>query len=187
MLSLWRRCWGDQMVIRGAGWLAVLLGLASPAPVEGCRLALLLALDVSGSVTPSADLLQRQGLARALLAPAVSEAVLRGEPVALRGVEWVDAFYQRPLLPEWHMIRNEEDLRRVGEAVDLPRAPGLDRSRRKTALGEALAHAHQSFDQGPNCGARTPDVSCAMAEVMRDDCHLRSTCRCPGAPSRRTL
>ena len=147
------------MVIRCAGWLAVLLGLASPAPAEGCRLALVLALDVSGSVSPLDDLLQRQGLSRALLAPTVSEAFLNGDPVALHVFEWADASYQRPLMPDWTMIQSEEDLAHVAEAIDAPRALGPDRSRRKTALGEALAHAHRTFDQGPDCRARTLDVS----------------------------
>jgi hypothetical protein len=147
------------MVTRCAEWLAVLVGLASPAPAEGCRLALLLALDVSGSVSPSDDLLQRQGLARALLAPEVSEAFLRGDPVALHVFEWADASYQTPLLPDWQMIRDEEDLARVAEAIEVTRALGLDRSHRRTALGEALAHAHQMLDQGPDCRGKTLDVS----------------------------
>jgi hypothetical protein len=60
--------------------------------------------------------------------------------------EWGDASYQRPLLPDWQMIRDEEDLARVAEAIEATLVPGLDRSRRRTALGEALAHAHQMLD-----------------------------------------
>ena len=56
------------MAIRAAWSLATLLGLASPALAEDCRLALVLALDVSGSVDAQEDLLQREGLAHALLA-----------------------------------------------------------------------------------------------------------------------
>lgn len=147
------------MIVRSAGWLAVLLGLASPAPAESCRLALLLALDVSASVSSTDDLLQRQGLARALMSPAVSEAFLGGDPVALQVFEWAGSSYQRPLLPDWQMIRAESDLARVAEAIKVPLSPTLDRSRRRTALGEALAFARESFDRAPECRARTLDVS----------------------------
>ncbi|MGB2892021.1 MAG: DUF1194 domain-containing protein, partial [Albidovulum sp.] len=53
------------------GLLALLA--AGPAAAE-CRLALLLALDISASVDEREDALQRGGLARALLAPAVQDA-----------------------------------------------------------------------------------------------------------------
>ena len=69
------------MAIRGTWALLALLGLAAPASGEDCRLALVLALDVSGSVDPMEDRLQREGLARALLAPEVVQAFLRDEPV----------------------------------------------------------------------------------------------------------
>ena len=147
------------MLVRSAGWLAVSLGLATPAPAENCRLALLLALDVSASVSPADDLLQRQGLARALLSPAVSDALLGSDPVALQVFEWAGASYQRPLLPDWQMIRTSEDLARVAQAIEVPLAPTLDRSRRRTALGQALAFAHGIFEQSPDCRARTLDVS----------------------------
>jgi hypothetical protein len=147
------------MLVRSAGWLAISLGLATPAQAENCRLALLLALDVSASVSPGDDLLQRQGLARALLSPAVSEAFLAGYPVAIQIFEWAGASYQRQLLPDWQMIRTREDLARVAKAVEVPLAPTLDRSRRRTALGKALAVAHGIFNQSPDCRARTLDVS----------------------------
>jgi hypothetical protein len=122
-------------------------------------LALLLALDASGSVTPSDDLLQRQGLAQALRSPAVSEAILRGDPVALQVFEWAGQSYQQLLLPDWQVIRTESDLARLAEIIEVPFTPAPDRSRRKTALGEALAYAHETFDQGPDCRTRTLDVS----------------------------
>lgn len=147
------------MLFRSAGWLAMSLWLATPALAENCRLALLLALDVSASVSPADDLLQRQGLARALLSPGVSDALLQGDPVALQIFEWAGVSYQRSLLPDWQMIRTREDLERVAKAIEIPLAATLDRSRRRTALGEALAFAHGLFDQSPDCRARTLDVS----------------------------
>lgn len=147
------------MLVRSARWLAMSLGLAAPALAEDCRLALLLALDISASVSPSDDTLQRQGLASALLSPAVSEAFLAGDPVALQIFEWAGVSYQRPLLPSWRMIRTSDDLERVAEALQVPLVPTLDRTRRRTAVGEALAFAHGIFEEGPDCRARTLDVS----------------------------
>ena len=71
-----------------APWSFVtLLGLTSPAMAQDCRLALVLALDVSSSVDAIEDRLQRDGLARALLAPEVVRAFVTGEPVALFAFE----------------------------------------------------------------------------------------------------
>lgn len=56
---------------------AITLGLAvlaSPIKAETCRLALALAMDISVSVDEAEDVLQRQGLAAALIAPEVQEA-----------------------------------------------------------------------------------------------------------------
>ena len=78
------------MVLRTAWGLATLLGLAAPATAQDCRLALVLALDVSGSVSAREDRLQRQGLAAALLAPEVRRAFASGDPVALYVVQWSD-------------------------------------------------------------------------------------------------
>jgi hypothetical protein len=147
------------MVVRCAGWLAILLGLGGPASGEGCRQALILALDVSGSVTISDDLLQRQGLARALLSPAVSDAFLRGDPVALQVFEWAGRSLQRTLLPDWHMIRSAEDLAEVARSIAVPSERGAERHRLRTALGAALDHALDLFEEGPDCRVRTLDVS----------------------------
>jgi Protein of unknown function (DUF1194) len=53
------------MAIHSAWGFATRLGLASPALTGNCRLALVLALDVSSSVERNEDRLQREGLARA--------------------------------------------------------------------------------------------------------------------------
>ncbi|MEM7520503.1 MAG: DUF1194 domain-containing protein, partial [Pseudomonadota bacterium] len=64
---------------------ALALFMLLPASAwANCRLALLLALDVSSSGDPSEDALQRGGLAKALAAPEVVEAFFAvDQPVAL--------------------------------------------------------------------------------------------------------
>lgn len=100
------------------GWVT-LLGLALAAPAKGgeCRLALVLALDVSESVDATEDRLQRHGLARALLAPEVARAFLLGEPVALFVFEWASPPYQADVTPTWQVIHSEDDLARVAAAI----------------------------------------------------------------------
>ena len=101
------------MAGRAAWGLATLLALASPALAQECRLALVLALDVSSSVDRSEDRFQREGLARALMAPEVVRAFLAGAPVALYVFEWSGPFHHVTLPPGWQMVETEEDLTRI--------------------------------------------------------------------------
>ncbi|MCV2873442.1 DUF1194 domain-containing protein [Defluviimonas sp. WL0050] len=142
-------------MVRAALTLAFCLA-AAPA-VAGCRLALLLALDVSASVDRDEDLLQRQGLARALLAPAVEEAFLAfgDDHVALAVYEW-SGRHQQDLLLDWTVITGAEDLA-VAAATVATSERGHDDM--PTALGYALGHAASLFERAPDCTARKLDVS----------------------------
>ena len=140
-------------MIRAA--LTVALALV-PAPVLACRLALLLALDVSSSVNQREYLLQRNGLAAALVAPEVVRAFLASpEPVAIAAFEWSGQNNQSLVLP-WQLIHSEADLlaaaTRIGQTTrsetDFP-----------TALGYALGHASKLLRQAPDCIRQTIDVS----------------------------
>lgn len=140
-----------------AALLAFLLALL-PAVVgaQECRLALVLALDVSSSVDAEEDRLQREGLAAALLAPEVVEAALQGGTVALHAFEWSGIRTQVPLLPGWLMIENEGNLRAAAEAV---RASRRSTVALPTAVGNALGFAADLLRDGPPCGRRTVDVA----------------------------
>jgi hypothetical protein len=148
--------------MRGAAALAALLLLASGAPLgaqpeaQECRLALVLALDVSSSVDVEEDRLQREGLAAALVAPEVVRAALGGEPVALHVFEWSGIRTQVPLLPGWRVIEGEEDLRAVAVAVAGSRRSTVALP---TALGNALGFAADLLRDGPPCRRRTVDVA----------------------------
>ncbi|SES31479.1 Protein of unknown function [Tranquillimonas rosea] len=138
-------------------WLAVAALCLAPLPAAACRLALLLALDVSSSVDPAEDALQRQGLARALRSEAVREAMfaLPAEPVALAAFEWSGRDQQAMLLT-WRMIATPADL----EAA----AAVIGDSRRRytqfpTALGYAMGHAARVMERAPACLFHTIDVS----------------------------
>jgi len=145
-MNLWRRR------------LALLLCLL-PVPAagaDGCRLALVLALDVSASVDAQEDALQRGGLARALIAPEVEEAFLaEGAPVWLTVFEWSGPRTATGVL-DWLEIASPEDLQLAAAAI-----AGSKRSRddMPTALGYALGYAAGRFQHGPDCDAQTVDVS----------------------------
>jgi hypothetical protein len=147
------------MAIHATCGLATLLGLASPAFAGDCRLALVLALDVSASVDSHEDRLQREGLAGALVAPEVVRAFLAGAPVALYVFEWSGPLHQVTVLPGWQLVDSEEDLVRIGAALAGRSGSGADRYYQTTAVGSALAYAATALKGAPSCWARTVDIS----------------------------
>ena len=149
------------MAARFAWGLSAVLGLACPALAGDCRLALVLALDVSGSVNEVEDRLQCEGLAQALVAPEVERAFLAGEPVALYVFQWAGEDVQVTLGPGWQMIRSEEDLAHVAAVIlsnkETPSGPWPPPM--ATAMGAALGHAARGLNDAPACGARTVDMA----------------------------
>lgn len=137
--------------------LALLAGAMSPAPALACRLALVLAVDISSSVDAEEDRLQRDGLANALLATEVQAAFLADPefPVALAVFEW-SGTYNQVLLLDWMMIRTSDDLADAASAIRRS-----ERSFREfpTAIGQALVFASDLFQRAPPCEAKTIDIS----------------------------
>jgi len=125
-------------------------------PAEACRLALLLALDVSSSVDASEDALQRGGLAAALVAPEVSQAFFAtDEPVALAIYEWSGRYNQEVIL-NWTMISSRAALLFAAEKVASSRR---SHNEFPTAMGYALGFGAGMFERAPTCWARTLDMS----------------------------
>jgi Protein of unknown function (DUF1194) len=147
------------MATRVAWGMAALLGLASPALAEDCRLALVLALDVSSSVDVAEHRLQREGLVQALLAPEVVRAFLAGDPVALYAFEWSSPSTQVSISSGWQTIAGEEDLLRIAAHLAAHRRIGRHNPHPSTGVGAALAYATTVLQEGPDCRARTVDIS----------------------------
>ena len=98
-------------------WAALLAGLVAPPAEAACRLALLLALDVSSSVDDREYALQSQGLAAALDAPEVRHAILSGGgEVALAVYEWSGRDRERLHL-DWTLLRSHADITRAVAAL----------------------------------------------------------------------
>lgn len=126
--------------------------LASPA--RACDLALILAVDVSGSVDPEEYRIQMQGLAEALGDGVVAEALVRGE-AALLLMQWTGESRQVVSIP-WTHIDSPAAL-----AAFAAQVAGTPREWRNfsTALGEALDLALAEFAQAPACRRRVLDIS----------------------------
>ena len=109
--------------MRGA-WLAATLAVALAMPFDASAgygradVALVLAIDVSGSVDDSRFALQRKGIAAALESEEVAAAISGGvnQTVEIAVVEWAEE--QRLLVP-WTVLHGRDDLRswRPGCAV----------------------------------------------------------------------
>ena len=137
---------------------AVSLALVSAATAQAeCRQALVLALDVSGSVDSREYRMQLDGLAAALDHAEVRQALLAmpQAPVDLAIFEWSAPEYQRHLLP-WTSVSS-------GPVLDgiIARLRGTARAAAPpgTALGTAVRTGAALLADHPGCWIRTLDVS----------------------------
>ena len=125
-----------------------------PGMAWGCRLALVLAVDVSGSVDPEEYRIQMHGLAEALRDGVVSEALVQARAqVAL--VQWTGTTRQVVSVP-WRQITGfdaAEDL-----AADVDKAPREWRIY-STAIGDALQFILAEFSKVPECDRFVIDLS----------------------------
>lgn len=140
-----------------AAALSLAFSLTGPAAeaIE-CRLALLLALDISSSVDEEEDALQRGGLASALLAPEVAAAFFANDqPVALAVYEWSGRYNQEVLL-DWTLIDSPERLVTVSNTLASSTRSHNDFP---TAMGLALSYGAQMFERAPACAQQTLDMA----------------------------
>lgn len=134
--------------------LCLLIFLLAALPAKACELALLLAVDVSGSVDRGEYNVQMQGLADAIRDGSVSEALVRAEAeVAL--LQWTGASRQKISLP-WVKIRDFDDVDAL--AVNIESAPRVWRNF-STAIGEAIETAIGVFTTRAHCMRKIVDIS----------------------------
>ncbi len=136
---------------------AVLLAslLLLPAPARACSVALVLAMDVSGSVDAKEYALQMTGLSDALGDPLVSEALVNANAlVAL--VQWSGRSRQEVSIP-WTAIDTRADVATLrGRVLDMKRAY----RNYATAIGEVLERSVELLDAAPRrCDRRVIDLS----------------------------
>ena len=160
--------------MRRAGWLAALLflwsGATARAEAREVDLELVLAVDVSYSISRAEYELQVEGLAAAFRSPEVAAAIAGFAPrgIAVTLLQWASVGEQRQMVP-WRWVRDRPSarrlaaeiagLRRIGHKGVTAIAPAIETSRRLFA-GNGFAGARRVIDlsgdgrsnQGPTIG-----------------------------------
>ncbi|MCA0871009.1 DUF1194 domain-containing protein [Seohaeicola saemankumensis] len=125
-----------------------------PGGLAACDLALVLAVDVSGSVDAGEYRIQMGGLAEALRDPVVSEALVRARARVLL-MQWSGASRQQTTI-DWTTVDSFAASDRLADRVE--ENPRVWRNF-STAVGEALQHGLAAFDTAGPCARRLIDVS----------------------------
>ncbi|MPZ34150.1 MAG: DUF1194 domain-containing protein [Rhodospirillales bacterium] len=139
--------------------LGLALTLASPAvrAAEPVDLLLVLAADVSRSVTEPKFKLQREGAAAAITHPDVVKAIISGpnRRIAICFVEWATAGQQNVVV-DWTLIGDGESARSFGgKLVELPRSFSGS-----TSISHAIDFAVIQLERAPfRAERRVVDVS----------------------------
>ncbi|MFK7869253.1 MAG: DUF1194 domain-containing protein [Roseobacter sp.] len=145
------------LVLTGVRALVMLMVFGQMAEAKSCRLALVLALDVSGSVDPTEYAQQVTGLAAALDHPDIRALILNdtSAPVSLAVYEWSSRNHQYLIQP-WIDLEGPAAL---DAAIARIQAHRKVRAGLKTALGTSLLYARSLFQQRSHCWVKTIDVS----------------------------
>ncbi|MFZ5781403.1 MAG: DUF1194 domain-containing protein [Pseudomonadota bacterium] len=141
-------------MIRLLRLVALLLLVALPAAGEDRKevdVALVLAIDISGSIDPDEARLQREGYVEAFRDPAIIRAILSGNygRIAVAYFEWSDAWVQK-LLVDWTLLDSEAAIEAF--AMRLSAAP-ISVARR-TSISGAIRYAIPLFERSPHDAER---------------------------------
>ncbi len=125
-----------------------------PGPLSACGLALILAVDVSGSVDPNEYRIQMDGLAAALRDGIVTDALVE-QDAQVSLIQWTGASRQKQTIP-WTQVRSVADVADLADRIE--NDPRVWRNF-STAIGEAVSLAIKTFDAVPQCRRLVIDVS----------------------------
>lgn len=131
-----------------------LFALLTPAAALPCGLALVLAVDVSGSVNTNEYRIQMDGLAAALRDGVVADALV-DEQAQVTLIQWTGSSRQRQTIP-WR------EMTRLTDVLDLADAVEQDQRRWRnfsTAIGEAVALSVETLEEVSHCRRKVIDVS----------------------------
>ena len=104
---------------------------------------LVLAVDVSRSMTPRELEIQRRGYAEALVSKEVTDAIARGRygQIALTYIEWAGTFSQREIVG-WTLVRTPEDAKAFAGKLTAEFSTAL----RRTSISGVIDHARLLFN-----------------------------------------
>ena len=141
----------------GAALILTLSAGGAPADEQVVDVELVLAVDVSLSMSPDELVIQRDGYVAALTDGAVLQAIADGlhGRIAVTYVEWAGSTVQQVVVP-WTMIATPEDAQAfVAQMTAMP-----PRSARRTSISAALEFAGSLFENSGYRGTkRVIDVS----------------------------
>lgn len=151
------RPWLPLPALRAGLFLTAAGGFAAPASAEPVDVELILAVDVSLSMSPAELAIQRDGYSAALTHAQVIRAIESGVHgrIALAYVEWAGDGVQHVIVP-WTIVAGPEDARQVAQSLTI--APS--NSARRTSISGMLDFAVDLFAESPHRGMRrVVDVS----------------------------
>lgn len=125
-----------------------------PAPLLACELALVLAVDVSGSVDTREYNTQMQGLAIALQDGIVVDALI-DQAAYVTLIQWSGSSRQRQTVP-WVQINTYADVLSLSDRI--AKVPRVWRNF-STAVGEALDASLKALEDVSECKRKVIDVS----------------------------
>jgi Ca-activated chloride channel family protein len=134
--------------------MILVLGLLQVAPTAACDLALVLAVDVSGSVDQREYEIQMQGLAEALRDGTVIDALVDAQAMVTL-IQWTGSSRQRQTVP-WVQMRTETDVAALAAEIGADKRVWRNYS---TAVGEALVVAEAALKEALHCRRKVIDVS----------------------------
>ena len=133
---------------------AALFSVAFATQAAACDLALVLAVDISGSVDPREYRIQMDGLAEALRDGTVAEALVDQQAMVTL-LQWTGSSRQRQSLA-WTQMTDFAAVDAFADAVEAD--PRIWRNF-STAIGEALLVSRDLLAQMPQCLRHVVDVS----------------------------
>jgi Ca-activated chloride channel family protein len=133
--------------------LSSLACLALPSGARACDLALLLALDISGSVDPHEYQIQRDGLAMALRDGLVARALVQSE-AQVAVMQWTGSTRQRVTI-DWTALKSIADVERFAGRVAMDTRAWRNFS---TAIGEAMQAGQVELSK-VDCKRKVIDIS----------------------------
>ncbi|MEP3437663.1 MAG: DUF1194 domain-containing protein [Hoeflea sp.] len=135
-------------VMTVSGLLAALQGAQAREPVD---VALVLAVDVSRSMSPRELTIQREGYAAALNHPDVVRAIAQGAygRIAITMFEWAGDNSIREVF-DWKLVETAVDADQLSAIVRKSRPV----AQRRTSISGAIRHAVKRLDEAPYEGLR---------------------------------
>lgn len=135
--------------------LAAAMAVGLSPTVQACELALVLAIDISGSVDTNEYRIQMDGLAAALNDPTVQDALIDSK-AQIAVLHWTGASRQ-VVVSNWRQMIKRSDVIEIGKVVST--APRAYRHF-STAIGDALVVAADLLGRvGAACDRQVVDLS----------------------------